>query len=47
MGVSLSLDFEQWGALDCHHEMALDAEGAIKIEGGQVNIEPIRFLASD
>jgi hypothetical protein len=43
----VSLDFEQSGALDCHHELTLDAVGVIKIEGGQVKIEPIRFLASD
>ena len=43
----VSLDFEQSGVLDCHHEMALDADGAVKMEGGQVNLDPIRFLATD
>ena len=42
----VSLDFEQSGTLDCHHEMALEAEDAITIEGGQVGLAPIRFLAS-
>jgi len=41
------LDFEQSGALDCHHEMSLDLGTALRIEGGQVSLEPIRFLASD
>jgi len=42
----VSLDFEQSGALDCHHELALEAAGAVDIEGGKVNFEPIHFLAS-
>jgi hypothetical protein len=43
---TVSLDFEQSGTLDCHHELALEAAGAIEIEGGKVSFEPIRFLAS-
>ena len=43
---TVSLDFEQEGELDCHHDMVLEAAGAIAIEGGAVNIEPIRFLVS-
>lgn len=43
---TISLEFEQEGELDCHRDMALEAAGAIAIEGGQVNIEPIRFLVS-
>ena len=43
---TVSLDFAQEGELDCHHDMALETAGAIAIEGGQVNIEPIRFLVS-
>ena len=43
----VSLDFENSGALDCHHEMALEADGAIKLDSGQVKLEPIRFLASE
>jgi hypothetical protein len=42
----VSLDFEQSGTLDCHHDLALEAAGAVEIEGGKVNFEPIRFLAS-
>ena len=44
----VSLDFEQSGKLDCHHEMALEPQGAVEMDGGQVvKFEPIRFLASD
>jgi len=43
----VSLDFEQSGTLDCHHEMALDVGRAIKIEGGEVGLQPIRFLAAE
>ena len=42
----VSLDFEQSGTLDCHHDLALEAAGAVEIDGGRVNFEPIRFLAS-
>ena len=42
----VSLDFEQSGALDCHHDLALEAAGAVEIEGGKVTFAPIRFLAS-
>jgi hypothetical protein len=42
----VSLDFEQEGELDCHHDMALEAAGAIAIEGAQVNVGPIHFLSS-
>lgn len=43
----LSLDFAQRGGLDCHHEMALEAQGAVAIGNAQVEFEPIRFLASE
>ena len=43
---TVSLDFEQEGELDCHHDMALEAADAIAIEGGLVHVEPIRFLVS-
>ena len=43
---TISLNFEQSGALDCHHTLALEAAGAVEIEGGKVSFEPIRFLAS-
>jgi hypothetical protein len=43
---TLSLAFEQDGELDCHHDMALEASGAIATEGGQVDVQPIHFLAS-
>jgi hypothetical protein len=42
----VSLDFEQSGALDCHHDLALEAAGAVEIEGGKISFQPIRFLAS-
>jgi hypothetical protein len=42
----VSLHFEQTGALDCHHEMALDAPQAVAIGDTEVEIDPIRFLAS-
>jgi hypothetical protein len=42
----VSLGFERSGELDCHHDLALEATGAVEIEGGKVNFEPIRFLAS-
>jgi hypothetical protein len=42
----VALDFEQSGTLDCHHEMALETQGAVAIEGKQVSLDPIRFLAS-
>jgi hypothetical protein len=40
------LDFEQSGELDCHNDLALEAAGAVEIEGGKVSFEPIHFLAS-
>jgi hypothetical protein len=43
---TISLNFEQSGELDCHHDLALEAAGAVEIEGGKVSFEPIRFLAS-
>ena len=43
---TISLNFEQSGALDCHHHLALEAAGAVEIDGGKVSFEPIRFLAS-
>jgi hypothetical protein len=43
---TISLNFEQSGALDCHHNLALEAAGAVEIEGGKISFEPIRFLAS-
>jgi len=43
----LSLDFEQHGTLDCHHEMALEAQGAVAIGGVRVAFEPMRFWASE
>jgi hypothetical protein len=43
----LSLGFAQRGGLDCHHEMALEAQGAVGIGNNQVDFEPIRFLASE
>jgi hypothetical protein len=43
---TVSLNFEQSGALDCHHDLALEAAGAVEIEGGKISFEPIRFLAS-
>jgi hypothetical protein len=43
---TISLNFEQSGELDCHHDLALEAGGAVEIEGGKVSFEPIRFLAS-
>jgi hypothetical protein len=43
---TISLNFQQSGALDCHHDLALEAAGAVEIEGGKVSFEPIRFLAS-
>jgi hypothetical protein len=42
----IALAFEQSGTLDCHHDLALEAAGAVEIEGGKVSFEPIRFLAS-
>jgi hypothetical protein len=42
----IALSFEQSGTLDCHHDLALEAAGAVEIEGGKVSFEPIRFLAS-
>jgi hypothetical protein len=42
----VALDFEQSGTLDCHHEMALETQAAVAIEGKQVSLDPIRFLAS-
>jgi len=42
----LSLDFEQQGMLDCHHEMELEAQGAVAIGDGQLAFQPIRFRAS-
>ena len=43
---TISLNFEQSGALDWHHHLALEAAGAVEIDGGKVSFEPIRFLAS-
>jgi hypothetical protein len=43
---TISLNFQQSGAFDCHHDLALEAAGAVEIEGGKVSFEPIRFLAS-
>ena len=43
----VSLYFEQSGDLDCHHQMALEPQDAVAIDGKQVvNFEPIRFLVS-
>jgi hypothetical protein len=42
----VSLGFEQSGGFDCHHDLALEAAGAVEIEGGKVSFEPIHFLAS-
>lgn len=42
----IALAFEQSGKLDCHHDLALEAAGAVEIEGGKVSFEPIRFLAT-
>jgi uncharacterized protein CbrC (UPF0167 family) len=43
----VALAFEQQSdTLDCHHDLALEAAGAVEIEGGKVSFEPIRFLAS-
>lgn len=41
------LHFEKRGTLDCHHDMTLETDGAIKVDGGQIDFEPIRFLASN
>jgi hypothetical protein len=44
----VSLYFEQSGELDCHHEMALEPQGAVEIDGKHVvKFESIRFLASE
>jgi hypothetical protein len=44
----VSLYFEKSGELDCHHEMELEPQGAVAIDGKQViKFEPIRFLASE
>jgi hypothetical protein len=43
---TISLNFEQSGALDCHHDLSLEAAGAVEIDGAKVSFEPIRFLAS-
>jgi hypothetical protein len=44
----VSLHFEQSGDLDCHHEMALEPQGAVETDGKQdFKFEPIRFLASE
>ena len=43
----VSLYFEQSGDLDCHHQMALEPQDAVAIDGKQVvSFEPIRFLVS-
>jgi hypothetical protein len=43
----VSLYFEQAGELDCHHEMALEPQGAVAIDGKEVvKLEPIHFLVS-
>jgi hypothetical protein len=43
----VSLDFEQSGQLDCDHEMALETQDAVEIDGGRIaKFEPLRFLAS-
>ena len=42
----VSLDFKQEGAINCRHQLALETEGAVEIEGGNVSLAPIRFLAS-
>jgi len=39
----VSLDFDQQAELDCHHGLALEAPGAVAIEGTLVAIQPIQF----
>ncbi len=43
---TIALAFQKQGDLDCHHDMALEAAGAIAIDGGHVDVQPIHFLAS-
>jgi hypothetical protein len=42
----VALGFEKPGELDCHQDLALEAAGAVEIDGGKVNFEPLHFLAS-
>lgn len=39
----VSLDFDQQGEMDCHHGLALEAPGAVAIEGAQLAFQPIQF----
>jgi hypothetical protein len=43
---SVSLDFDQQGELDCHHGLALEAPGAVAVEGTQIALNPIQFRPS-
>jgi hypothetical protein len=43
---SLVLNFAEETEYDCHHELALDAQGAIAVAGKPVHLASIHFLPS-
>ena len=42
----VALDFEQTGDLDCHHNLDLESNGAVAMDGNSIALDPIRFLPS-